>query len=340
MFPEDVLFIILQTIVVFLAFLCGLKLADLFILRNLLLLKGRFRHTFFYSLIRALKARWFFLSVLLATYFSLSGLQARREISLVFFIIFIVYLAWLLHRSITYQMDSLIADRKERRRSITSLKLFSKIADILIWIGAILVIVWKLEYDLTVILAGLGVGGILFAVASQKILLELFSSFALYSDHVFEGGDFIVIGDFKGGPGLTQGRIERIGLRSTCLRAPNGESILVPNQELAGKIIYNYSKKKGTKMSLIFGVSYETEADKLKQLDRIVGDILEQKEMVARGQLTFQQFGANGMIFEILYDLETSDYDQMRRIHQDISLRLKEQLDWADIKVVGSQCLV
>ncbi len=340
MFPEDVLFIILRAIVVFLALLCGLKLVDLFILRNLLLLKGRFRHTFFYSLIRALKIRWLFLSVSLATYFSLSGLQARREISLIFFVVFVVYLAWLLHRSITYQMDSLIADRKEKRRSVTSFKLFSKIADVLIWIGAILVIAWKLEYNLTVILAGLGVGGILFAVASQQILLELFSSFALYSDRALEEGDFIVVGDSRGGPGLTRGRVERIGLRFTCLRAPNGESILVPNQELARKIIYNYSKKKGTKMSLIFGVSYQTEADKLKQLDRIVGDILEQKEMVTRGQLTFQQFGADGMIFEILYDLETSDYDQMKRIHQDISLRLKEQLDQADIKIVGSQCLV
>jgi len=136
--------------------------------------------------------------------------------------------------------------------------------------------------------------------------------------------------------GNNRGRIERIGLRSTHLRAPTGESLIVANQELTSKIIYNYSKKKDTRMSLLFSVSYETKAEKLGQLDKLVNEVLAHQNLVRSGQVIFREFGPNGPSFELVYELETSDYSEMQLVHRQIGLALKDKLDQAGIKMVGS----
>lgn len=340
MIPWDLLiFVALGVIIVFLAIFCLMRLIESLLFRRLSMTADRPNHQTLLVMAGSLKRSWLFLTLIIASYFALQitpiSSQTQESVNQVFFIIFIVYFTWLIHRLITCQTESLIADRKDKRRSVTSFKFFNRIFDIFLWIGVGLLIIFMLGYDITVLLAGLGIGGILFAVASQKIFADLFYSFALHSDHVFEEGDFIIIGDFRGSPGNAGGRIERIGLRSTHLRAPTGESIIVANQELTSKIIYNYSKKKDTRMSLLFSVSYETKSEKLGQLDKLVNEVLARQNLVRCGQVLFREFGPNGPSFELVYDLETSDYSEMQSVHRQISLTLKEKLDQAGIKMAG-----
>ncbi len=337
---DFLLFSILRSVVAFLAVLCFMRIFELTVLRWIWHLVCKLHRNLFRSLVKALQGGWLFLSFLLSFYvvFYISPLSriVQEKLEVAFLILFVFYFVWTIHRLIGYQTESLIADRKEKRRSVTSLKFFNRIFDVVLWIAALLFIISALDYDITVLLAGLGVGGVLFAVASQQILAELFSSFALYSDHIFEEGDFIIVGDFRGNPGHARGRIERIGLRSTHLRAPNGESIILPNQELASKIIYNYSKKKETKMSLVFSVDYGAEPEQLARLDGLVEDILRGQDLVRSGRLNFQEFGSSGLVFELCYELETADYDKMQEIHCRVGITLKEKLAENGIKLAGS----
>lgn len=339
MIPWDILlFLSLGVAAIFLAIFLGMKIIGSILFKRMEA-SERSKGQILMTLAGSLKKSWMFLILTIASYFALQIIPfntgSQEVISRVFFTIFIIYFAWLIHQLITCQTESLIADRKEKRRSVTSLKFFNRLFDIFIWVGVGLLVIFMMGYDITVLLAGLGVGGILIAIASQRIFSDIFYSLALHSDHVFEEGDFIVIGDFRGAPDGASGRIERIGLRSTHLRAPTGESIIVSNEELTSKAIYNYSKKKEARMSLNFGVSYDVESKKLQQLDKIVKEVLARQNLVRCGQLAFLGFASQGPTFELVYDLETSDYDEMRSVHRQIGLTLKEGLEEAGIKMVG-----
>jgi small-conductance mechanosensitive channel len=337
----DDLFLVslLKSLVVLLALVCLLRITQLTLLPFLVRITEKSKRNFFQFLVRNLARSWFFVILITSVYFSLLflplSLNTEEVAGKSFLILIIFYLVWFVHRLIGYYTETLIADRKERRRSVTSLKFFNRIFDIFLWIGSILLIISLLGYDITVLLAGLGVGGIIFALASQKILLELFSSFVLYSDHVFEEGDFIIIDDSRGGLSYARGRIEKIGVRSTHLRSPDGESVIIPNQELSTKIIYNYSKKKETKMTLSFSVSHETENNKLKQVSSLAKEVLDRHEMIRCGQIHFEEFKSNGPTFKIIFDLETTDHDQMQNIYQEIALSLREKLNISGIQLTG-----
>jgi small-conductance mechanosensitive channel len=338
MIIEEIFIIsVLKSLVIFLTIVCAFRLIELIILEKLFQRIIKSCQNIFCSLIKALKKSWCFLSILVASYVSLLIFPASQTfqdgIQEIFLVLLVFYFTWMAHRLIGCQTELLIADRKERRRNVTSLKFFNRIFDIFLWLGAILIVISILGYDIRVLLAGLGIGSVLFAIASQKMLSDLFVSFAIYSDHVFEEGDFIVIGDYRGAPGKARGRIERIGLRSTQLRGPGGEIIVLPNQELASTVIYNYSKKREAKMSLNFSVAYDVPLESLNKIDDIAREVLEGQESATRGQVNFQSFGSNGPIFELVYDLETTDYEEMQNIHRQIALVLKERLGEHGIKI-------
>ena len=90
------------------------------------------------------------------------------------------------------------------------------------WSIALLLIFQNLGFDITALIAGLGVGGIAVALAAQSVLSDLFSSLAIVLDRPFEVGDFIVFGD-------QSGTVEKIGIKTTRIRALSGEQIAVSN---------------------------------------------------------------------------------------------------------------
>lgn len=70
----------------------------------------------------------------------------------------------------------------------------------------------NLGFEISAVIAGLGIGGIAIALAAQAILGDLFSYFVIFFDRPFEIGDFIVLGDYKG-------TIEYIGIKTTRIRS-------------------------------------------------------------------------------------------------------------------------
>jgi small-conductance mechanosensitive channel len=104
-----------------------------------------------------------------------------------------------------------------------------------LWTLALTVILANFGINVTSLIAGLGIGGIAIALASQNILSDLLSSFAIYADKPFQVGDSIQTGS-------SEGRVEKIGLRTTRLRGKNGEEIVLANRDLSGAMIRNYGR--------------------------------------------------------------------------------------------------
>ena len=89
-----------------------------------------------------------------------------------------------------------------------ALSLIQFIVRLGVWSLALLLILENLSFDVTALVAGLGIGGVAVALAAQNVLGDLFSSLAIVLDRPFEVGDFIVTG-------AQSGTVERIGVKTT-----------------------------------------------------------------------------------------------------------------------------
>src|SRR5215469_16341064 len=95
----------------------------------------------------------------------------------------------------------------------------------LLWVFGIFIVLSNAGVDITSLITGLGIGGVAVALALQSILSDLFSSFAIHFDKPSLVGDFIMVGD-------KVGVVERIGIKTTRIRALQGEEIVFANKLL------------------------------------------------------------------------------------------------------------
>lgn len=122
--------------------------------------------------------------------------------------------------------------------------------------------------SLTTLLAGLGIGGLAVALASQDMLKNLFGTFMIITDHPFKVNDRIFMGSIDG-------IVEEVGFRSTRIRTLDGHLVTVPNDKLINTEITNVSKRPYIKKVMNITITYDTQPDKVKKAVEIIRTILE-----------------------------------------------------------------
>ncbi|MBD3869278.1 MAG: mechanosensitive ion channel family protein [Acidobacteria bacterium] len=109
----------------------------------------------------------------------------------------------------------------------------------------------NLNVDVTSLLAGLGIGGLAFALAAKDTIENLFGSLTVLADRPFKIGDWVVIGDLEG-------TVEELGLRSTRIRTFYNSLITVPNSNLVNTAVDNYGERSYRRISTVLSVQYDT----------------------------------------------------------------------------------
>jgi MscS family membrane protein len=112
----------------------------------------------------------------------------------------------------------------------------ANVAKVFVVIVAVVVTTQNLGVEVGGLLTTLGIGGAAMALAAQDTLANFFGCVVLLADRPFHVGDEIRIETL-------QGRVERIGLRSTRLRTAEGLEVTVPNRTLALGMVHNLSRK-------------------------------------------------------------------------------------------------
>ena len=115
----------------------------------------------------------------------------------------------------------------------------------------------NLGYDITTLVAGLGIGCIAIALASQAILSDLFSYLVIFFNKPFEVGDFLSLDD-------KMGTVEYIGIKTTRIRTLSGEQLIASNTDLTNSRVHNFKRLQERSVLLTFGVEYSTAVIKLK----------------------------------------------------------------------------
>ncbi|MEF8879808.1 MAG: mechanosensitive ion channel family protein [Candidatus Thermoplasmatota archaeon] len=278
------------------------------------------------KILKNIKAPVYFFVILIGVYYGLKTLKvvqkypdAARVISVVFTVAEILLVTLIIIRVINVFI-SWYAERSKTKKRVSNHLLFilKKILQLVVVIFASLAILAAFNVDLTGAMVGLGVGGIAIAFALQNVLSDLFSAFSIYFDRPYEIGDFIIIGN-------DMGVVKKIGIQSTRIQTLQGEELVISNKEMVNTRIRNFKQMQKRRIVFGFGVTYDTPLEKLKKIPNIVRKIIEDTQLAEPDRTHFKEYGDFSLNYEVVYYVDTGDYNKYMDTQQEINFRLKEE---------------
>jgi len=226
--------------------------------------------------------------------------------------------------ALRFGLDSYIkskaTEEEEAQRRIKQMRGITAIVSFFIWVLGFIFLLDNLGFEITTVIAGLGIGGIAIALAAQAVLGDLFSYFVIFFDRPFEIGDFIVIGEFRG-------NIEHIGIKTTRVRSLSGEQLIFANSDLTSSRIQNFKRMDKRRVVFKLGVTYQTPAEKIEQAVKIVEQIIIDHPDVTYDRGHFATFGAFSLDLEFVYFVLSNDYNQYMNIQQDVNFRVLREFE-------------
>ena len=156
----------------------------------------------------------------------------------------------------------------------------------IVWIVATIMAMDNAGYDITTVLAGLGVAGMAFALAAKDSLANMFGGFTIFTDKPFGLKDRIKVAGFDG-------TVNEIGLRSTRLQTLDGRMVTIPNSEISDTAVENVSSEPSRKVVLNLGLTYDMDEAKIKCAMEVLHEIADQHKDDLEENLSvgFNQFG-------------------------------------------------
>lgn len=200
----------------------------------------------------------------------------------------------------------------------TSIRVMMLVVRIVVWSTIALLILDGLGYNVTTLLAGLGIGGVAVALALQAILGDLFASLSIVIDKPFVVGDFISVD-------LVSGTVEQVGLKTTRVRSISGEQVIVSNGDLLKSRVRNFQRMTERRQLFTFGVMYETPVDKVALIPGMMREIVESLENTRFDRAHFKAFGPSSLEFEVVWWMLAPELARAMDAQQDINLRIMEK---------------
>lgn len=266
------------------------------------------------------------LAIAVAIFYSASYLLAlsvpvQRAVNGICKVLVILAVTWFLIR--LTEMTARSMERRFRARqdsgALALLPLGRKAVKVFLVVLAFIAVLQNLGFDVTGILAGLGVGGLAVALAAQKTVENLFGAVTLTADQPVRVGDFCRFGD-------RVGTVEDIGLRSTRIRTLDRTVVSVPNSEFASLQLENFAVRDRIWLAATIGVRYETTPEQMRYL------LIELKRMLLAhpkvepdpARVRFVGFGAYSLDLEFFAYTKTADINEFFAIREDILLRIMD----------------
>jgi small-conductance mechanosensitive channel len=259
-------------------------------------------------------------------------LTARQEkyVAYAWIVILVLQVALWINRLADLAFDrTLNRYRSENPAGATHIMVMGLICRIALWTIALLVMLDNLGFNVTTLMASLGIGGIAVALAVQNILGDVFSSISIALDKPFVIGDFIIVESYMG-------TVEYVGLKTTRLRSLDGEQIIFSNSELLKNRIRNYKRMQERRVQFSFNLDYETPHELVRQAPALIRAIVEaqahgQGQGIRFDRAHFKGYGDNALQFEVVYFLPTPDFNLYMDVQQSINLAMLEQFRAAGI---------
>ena len=272
--------------------------------------------------------RW--LVNLVAIYFALLVLDLPSELmavaSLILQTVGTVMVAWMVHKLIDVAVAAMADFSQDTRSEIDDylVPVIGRVLRVALFVLVFMLIVQQWGYDVTSLLAGLGLGGLAFALAARPTLANWFGSIMIFTDRPFVIGDRI---DIDAGTGV----VEEVGLRSTRIRTREDSLITVPNADIAAKSIENLSARRERRIETTVGLVYGTSVDQVREIVGGIRRLVEEHDELAseNAVVRFRDFGDSALEVYVDCYARTTGRGDYFRIREEFLYRISEVVEAA-----------
>ncbi|WP_368731567.1 mechanosensitive ion channel family protein [Calderihabitans maritimus] len=204
----------------------------------------------------------------------------------------------------------------------------SKVLRVTVVALAISVVAQEWDYDVNGFIAGLGLGGLAFALAAKDTVSNIFGGIVIITDKPFSIGDWIYT------PSV-EGIVEDINFRSTKIRTFAQALVTVPNATLANEPITNWSRMGKRRITFKLGVTYNTSKDKLEKCVNEIKNMLENHPEIHKETIfvRFDSFGESSLDIFLYFFTKTTNWGEYLRVKEDVNFKIMEILEREGVSV-------
>lgn len=238
--------------------------------------------------------------------------------------------AWLMMRA-NHWCEAKISVRLGRHNStgaLSVLRFLRSGVDVLILFVGLLVLLRFFGIKATTALAGLGIGGIAFALAAQKTLENIIAGISLIGDQALRVGDFLRVG-------TTLGTVTHIGLRSTRIRTLDRTMANLPNGQIANASVENLSLRDRFLFHHILCLAQETSASQIRTVLAGIADVLAYRPEVENkdARVRLLRFGTSSFDLELFAYVVAQNWPDFLRIQEALLLGVMDVVEAADARI-------
>ena len=192
----------------------------------------------------------------------------------------------------------------------------------------ITIIAQEWNYDVSGFIAGLGLGGLAFALAAQDVAKNMFGGIIILLDKPFAVGDWVM------SPSV-EGTVEEMSFRSTKVRTFANALVTVPNAVMTNEAITNWTRMQKRRVSFHLGVTYTTPREKLQTCVRRIQELLENHPEVHPDTIfvRFDQFNDSSLDIFIYYFTNTTVWGEFMAVKEEINFKIMEILEDEGVSV-------
>ena len=221
-----------------------------------------------------------------------------------------------------------IANHKRIKGNQTLINFISKVTKGIIYVIAIFLVMAELNFNLSGLIAGLGLGGVIVALAAQDIAKNLFGGMAIIVDKPFSVGDWIQTTNYSG-------TVEDISFRSTRLRMTDNTVVTIQNSTLSNEPVINYAKLPMRRFSTTLNLALETNSNVVENIIGKVKFALSNTEGVLPNDLNvyLQKIADDGIEIGIFFNTNIVSYYDYLSFCEQVNLLLLKVLESENVKL-------
>ena len=268
------------------------------------------------------------LVVIGAYYFSVSYLHFDKNIEIILVNIAYLLFTITLTSIVSKIIDALISEvifpiSKKYETSFDShlIPVIQKAVRAIIWSLGIVIGLDNIGFDITAMIAGLGIGGLALALAAQDSVKNIFAGIMIFLDKPFKINDRIKIDG-------NDGTVEEVGLRSTRIRTLEGRIVTIPNCTFTDNSVINVTSQPALKVKINLGLTYDTNEEQMQKAIDILQDIVKGQDAItndyAAGFNGFGDFSLN-ILFMYYVKPESHWLDTQTLVNKEVLRRFNEE---------------
>ena len=249
------------------------------------------------------------------------------------FVLYVSFGAWFLGKVTIISIEKYLLrftdTKKEQKRFEDILPLIKTLIKVLIIIVAVLLIISNFGYNVSGLIAGLGIGGVAIAFASRELLENFLSGIIIFTEKQFKVGDIVKSDQIIG-------VIKEINIRTSKIESFDGTLYIVPNSKLSQGIVENISKRTARRVIENISLSHDNSLEKIENAKAIIKKILidHPKIDAKKSFVIFDKFNTQTIDLYFDYWIKEKDRSHFLEIKDELHGEIKKEFDKEKIKFV------